>query len=251
LLYATCYCGATVYFMYNEFPDWENVDFGRLERWWKANRSKLYFQSDRRWIRSRNQWCDVVRSYTALMRRHGTQEESFGRFKTKDPKVAYRALFDEMGQIYQMGRYGLFLYLEAVHVVTGFPMSPDTMDMKDSSSESSRNGLAYAIGYPQLSVHGTNRRLPAKWIQYLQQRFDALVRERTAKDPTDGVWSLETTLCAYKKYRIGKRYVGYYLDRQGKEIAQMEDAVRDGVDWSVLWDYRRENYEACWLEEAR
>lgn len=251
-LYATCYCGATVYYVYNEFPDWENVDFGRLERWWHANRASLFFQTDRRWIRSRNQWCDVVRSYTAHIRKHGaTQEQAFNRFRTRDPHVAYRALYEDMGRIYQMGRYGLFLYLEAVHVVTGFPMAPDTMDMRESSSESSRNGLAYAIGYPQLSVHGQDRRLEPKWVRYLQTRFNELVKERAAKDPTDGVWSLETTLCAYKKYRIGKRYVGFYLDRQAREIAKMESAVRTGVDWSVLWDYRRETYEPTWLEEAK
>lgn len=250
-LYATCYCGATVYYIYNEFPDFENVDFGRLERWWAANRPKLYFQSDRRWIRSRNQWCDVIRSYDAHIRPHGNQERAFDRFRTADPHIAYRMLYEDMGKVYQMGRYGLFLYLEAVHVVTGFPMAPDTMDMKDGSSESSRNGLAYAIGYPKLSVHGKKRRLPAKWVRYLQGRFDQMVKERVAADPSDGVWSLETTLCAYKKYRIGKRYVGYYLDRQGREIRKLEDAVRDGVDWSVLWDYRRETYEPRWLEEAK
>lgn len=252
-LYATCYCGATVYYIYNEFPDFENVDFGRLERWWAANRDKLYFQTDRRWVRSRNQWCDVIRSYTCHMGRHGElgsyQESAFNRFRTSNPHVAYRMLYDDMGQIYQMGRYGLFLYLEAVHVVTGFPMAPDTMDMKDGSSESSRNGLAYAIGYPALSVHGQKRRLEPKWVRYLQQRFDEMVKERTQKDPTDGVWALETTLCAYKKYRIGKRYVGYYLDRQAREIESMESKVTDGVDWSVLWDYRRETYEPRWLKE--
>lgn len=254
-LYSTCYCGATVYYIYNEFPDFENVDFGRLERWWAENRSKLYFQSDRRWVRSRNQWCDMIRSYTVHMTRNGKpgayQEDSFNRFRTRDQHVAYRMLFEDMGKLFQMGRYGLFLYLEAVHVVTGFPMAPDTMDMNDSSSESSRNGLAYAIGYPALSVHGTKRRLDPKWVRYLQVRFDEIVKQQVQKDPTDGVWAMETTLCAYKKYRIGKRYVGYYLDRQAGEIQKMEEAVRDGVDWSVLWDYRSETYEPQWLLEAR
>jgi hypothetical protein len=250
-LYATCYCGATVYYAYNEFPDWENVDFGRLERWWAANKGSLFFQTDRRWIKSRDQWCDVVRSYTRHVAPHGTQEAAFARFRTRDERLAYKLLFEDMGRIYQMGRYGLFLYLEAVHVVTGFPMEPDTMDMRESSAESSRNGLAYAIGEPDLSVHGTGRRLNPQQVRYLQARFDTMVKEFRAQDQTDGVWSLETTLCAYKKYRIGKRYVGYYLDRQASEISKMEEDIRHGVDWSVLWDYRRETYEPRWLEEAR
>lgn len=254
-LFATCYCGPTVYYIYNEFPDFENVDFGRLERWWATNREALYFQTDRRWVRSRNQWCDMLRSYTVHMGKHGEpgsyQESTFDRYRTKNPHIAYDGLYEEMGELYQMGRYGLFLYLEAVNVTTGFPMVPRTMDMKEGSSESSRNGLAYAIGYPELSVHGKKKKLPAKWVRYLQSEFDRLVKEYKARDSSESVWSLETTLCAYKKYRIGKRYVGYYLDRQANEIRKLEQKVQTGVDWSVLWDYRRETYEPRWLSEEQ
>lgn len=250
-LFATCYCGPTVYYMYNEFPDFENVDFGRLERWWAANKSALYFQTDRRWVRSRNQWCDMLRSYTCRVGRHGSQEAAFNRFRTKNPYIAYDGLYEEMGNLYQMGRYGLFLYLEAVNVTTGFPMKPRTMDMKQGSSESSRNGLAYAIGSPELSVHGKKNKLPAYWVRHLQSKFNDLAKRQVAIDPTDSVWSLETTLCAYKKYCIGKRYVGYYLDRQANEIRKLEQAVPNGVDWSVLWDYRRETYEHRWLAEMQ
>ena len=36
-LYACCYCVPTVYYIYNEFPDYENVSIKRLENWWKIN----------------------------------------------------------------------------------------------------------------------------------------------------------------------------------------------------------------------
>jgi hypothetical protein len=39
-LFATCYSATTVYYIYNEFPDYENVDVGRLQRWWDSNRDK-------------------------------------------------------------------------------------------------------------------------------------------------------------------------------------------------------------------
>ena len=63
-LYASCYCGATTYWIYNEFPDYENVDIGRVNRWWVAGgRERSLFQTDRRWVRSRNQFAQMVESY--------------------------------------------------------------------------------------------------------------------------------------------------------------------------------------------
>jgi hypothetical protein len=153
----------------------------------------------------------------------------------------YEAAYSHMSGLYQFGRFAMFLYLEAVHVVTGFPMEPRTMDLREA--ESCRNGLALAIGRPDLNRHGTTK-ASGKEIRFLQHEFDKLVLESKF-----GVWNLETTLCAYKKYRMGKRFIGYYLARQRAEIRHLQNQVRDGVDWSVLWDYRRETYDEKFTRE--
>lgn len=246
-LYATCYCGPTVYYIYNEFPDFENVDEARLERWWFANKEKLYFQTDRRWVRSRNQWCDIFRSY----KRHVgklTQEQLFSTFKTSCPFQTYDNAWAAMSNVYQFGRFAMFLYLEAVHVVTGFPMKPRTMDLREA--ESCRNGLAFALGRPDLNTHEGARITPAQ-INWLQVEFDKMTFRMQKADPRNTVWNIETSLCAYKKYIMGKRWVGFYLDRQGEEITKLEQKVRDGVCWQVLWDYRKETYKTRFLKELR
>ena len=53
---------------------------------------------------------------------------------------------------------------------------------------------------------------------------------------------LETTLCAFKKtFRIKNgRYLGYYLDRQFEDIKQVENDLWPGIDWSLLWQGRKE-----------
>jgi len=72
------------------------------------------------------------------------------------------------------------------------------------------------------------------------------------------VWAIETILCAFRKYQrtlegkagaLGKRWVGYYLDRQADEIAQMQARVQHGVSWNVLWQYRKETYLSSVLAE--
>ncbi len=246
-LYATCYCGPTAFYMYNEFPDFENVDAERLRRWWDQNRQRLYFQSDRRWVRSRNQFVDMFLSYRNKIGRM-RQEQLFRSFQTPDPRGTYERAWQEMSQLYQFGRFAMFLYLEAVHVVTLFPMKPPGMNM--SEAESCRNGLALAIGRPDLNTHDSGSKISMQNQVYLQAQFNALVAKMERDNPRNTVWNIETTLCAYKKYRYGKRFVGYYLNRQADEITTMQLAVPDGVDWSMLWTYRKETYRKKFLKEA-
>lgn len=67
LLYSTCYCVPTVYYLYNEFPDYWHADIGRIERFWKANKQHLIFQTDRKWIKNNDQFADVIRSYREMV----------------------------------------------------------------------------------------------------------------------------------------------------------------------------------------
>lgn len=251
-LFASCYCAPTVYYIYNEFPDYETVDVDRLQRWWDANREKLLFQTDRRWVRSRNQFVDIFKSYRALIGSL-TQQQKFLSLKTPRKQATYRNCYQEFSQVYQFGRFALFLYLEAVHVVTGYPMEPDTLDLKEA--ESSRNGVAYALGYDQwITGKETGKtKLNAIALSKLQSGFWDIVQAVRQARPGQraDIWNVETTLCAYKKYKRGDRYVGYYLDRQGKEIQQLQSKVKDGVDWSVLWDFREETFGRSLLLERR
>lgn len=251
-LFATCYCAPTVYYIYNEFPDYETVDVDRLQRWWDANREKLLFQTDRRWVRSRNQFVDIFKSYRALIEGL-TQHQKFLSLKTPHLQATYRNCYQEFSQVYQFGRFALFLYLEAVHVVTEYPMEPDTLDLKEA--ESSRNGVAYALGYDQwITGKETGKtKLNAITLSKLQAGFWDIVQAVRKARPGHraDIWNVETTLCAYKKYKRGDRYVGYYIDRQGKEIQQLQGKIKDGVDWSVLWDFREETFDSRFLRERQ
>jgi hypothetical protein len=55
-------------------------------------------------------------------------------------------------------------------------------------------------------------------------------------------FNLETVACAFKKIfrENDSRYIGYYLDRQAKDINDIESKGWYGVDWSLLWQAREE-----------
>lgn len=240
-LYATCYSTTTTFFLYNEFPDYATVNLDRLSRWWEANRPRLIFQTDRRWCRSRNQFVDCVASYQRWV---GPRRQA-DHFATR---LSYQALYREAEAIHTFGRFTLFLYLEMLATLCNLPIEPDTIDW--ANAESSRNGLCFALGRDDLMNHHTKQRLTAPQLAALDADF-ALVRRRLEEvsQTHTNLWNIETTLCAYKKHCLGKRWVGYYIERMRRELEQMTASVPEGVCWDVLWQFRRETYAPVYLKE--
>jgi hypothetical protein len=154
-LYSTCYCGPTAYYMFNEFPDYELIDLDRLEKWWKDNKHKLIFTTDRAWIRSRDQFVDIIRSYQKITGK--SQIIKYESLKENNKQKTYQNCFKEFSKVYQMGRFTLFIYLDVIHHITGYPIEPDGIDLK--YAESSRNGLCYAIGREDLITDKNNKKL--------------------------------------------------------------------------------------------
>jgi len=239
-VYALTYCGASTFFVYNEFPDFENLDSGRMNRWWYSyGREQIICQTDRRWCRSRNQFVDAIESYRKWVG-HQTQAEHFARVATgATPEERYNRLYKSAECLYTFGQFSLFLYLEALHTITSLNLAPTDLDL--DKAWSCRYGLYYAYGLDD-------------WITDLEAPIPIEARSQTTEAWTDlrlrlsqlptppTVWQTETVLCAYRKYHRGKRYLGYYVDRQALEIAKMQDHVRTGVCWDVLWQFRDETY---------
>lgn len=243
-LYATCYSAPTAFYIYNEFPDFENVDIGRLRRWWAANKNNCVFQTDRRWVKSNDQFPDIYLSYKKFVGgEHMKQRWRFMIMDTANPQTTYDLAMDECSDIYTFGRFTLFIYLEMIHVLTGFPLEPTRLDLK--FADSSRNGLAFALGKTGMMNHNNHHRLSSFEYKLLNQgmaRVMAHVKKRGIEHST--IWNVETTLCAFKKFKLGKkRWVGYYIQRMKKEIEKMETNVTEGVCWDVLWQFRKETYE--------
>lgn len=258
-LFSTNYCVATTFFMYNEFPDFATVDVGRLQRWWNANRAKLIFQTDRAWIRSRNQFVDVFRSYRAQVKRWSGGQMSQAIAISRaigtvvDKFIAYDNLCRNFA-ILLFGRFTMFLYSELLDNVCGLNIGV-RFDL--SEAESSRNGLVFALGLEDFAYTGrTGKALPANVLDYLNKGL-SFIAYRIQQEPIlprhKSLWSIETTLCAYKKYKLGKRYVGYYIERMRREIAKLETATDKahggGICWLPLWQFRNETYNPKFLSE--
>jgi hypothetical protein len=244
-VYALTYCGASTFFVYNEFPDYENLDSGRMNRWWYSyGREQIICQTDRRWCRSRNQFVDAIESYRKWVGSR-TQAEHFAQFTGATPEERYKKLYKSAEQLYTFGQFSLFLYLEALHTITPLELAPTDLDLEKAWS--CRYGLYYAYGMDEF-ITDLEAPIPPEAKVPTAQAWDDLTTTFSLQTthpnghPAPTVWQIETTLCAYRKYHRGKRYIGYYVDRQALEIAKMQDHVRHGVAWDVLWQFRDETY---------
>ena len=230
-LYGTCYSATTTFYVYNEFPDYELVDVNRLNQWWKDNKHNLIFQTDRLRIKSNNQFIESFVSYRNLCK--GSQQRYFNSRSSDE-------IYNKILAIKYFGRFTLFNYLDVLNQVTDITLKPRYLNMMEA--ESCRNGLAFAIGREDLikeNISGNDARL-------LHNEFINTMRSHKGN-----IFQVETTLCAYKKYRYGKRYVGYYIDRMYNEIKTMEGRVTEGVAWEVLWQFREETYNKKYLSEYK
>ena len=190
-------------------------------------------------------WCslgDLV-SKKALL-----QDDFFSSLCTGNNDSNYDKVYKATGDIYTFGRFTLFIYLEMLHVLTDLPIEPTILDL--SEAESCRNGVVYAFNRRNLNTHGTDKKLTKQEILLLQNDFSEIMEMVQLLDiEHKSIWNVETTLCAYKKYRLGKRYVGFYIERAGKEIEKMQQAITEGVDWTPLWEFRKETYNHSLLKE--
>lgn len=229
-LYSTCYCAPTVYYMYNEFPDYENVNVARLERWWKANKSKLVFQTDRLRIKTQNKFVETFLSYQHMLNGR-TQQEKMSEWITPYNQHTYNNAYEGVTWVRNVGRFTAFIWLEMISVLTDFKCVPDRLEWK--FADNCRKGLCYA-----------HNREDDQSVEEMDVMMSWLVRYfKAQKCEHSNIYNIETTLCAFKKHVHGKRYVGYYIDRQLKEIEKMEASVTTGVHWGVLYDFRDETYK--------
>jgi len=227
-LYGCTYSAVTVFHMYNEFPDPDRVDITRMQRWWDNNREHVIFQTDRARVRSNNQFVDAVISYCNL-----TRGAAARYFNTNDPAEMY----DRVTAIHTFGRFTAFNMLDAINTITHQHVMLPYLDMREAVS--CRNGVAYAIGREDLV---TKDKLPASDLRLLHRAMCHLVENNKGN-----IFNIETTLCAYNKYRKGQRFVGYYIDRHKKELLKYERAVPEGVCWDVLWHFRAETFDQQYL----
>ena len=230
-LYGTNYCATTTFLMYNDFPDFELVNVKRLEKWWQEKKSSIIFQSDRLRIKTGNAFIPAFISYKQLVKNN--QEAYFKQAKSS------KEVYDLITNIKHFGRFSCFNYLDVLNQITNTKFAPKYLNMMEA--ESCRKGLCYALGKEEWVKKKITKSIAVelhnKFVDYLGKL-------------NGNIYQIETTLCAYHKYRKGQRYIGYYIERMRKEIEKTEQK-HYGVAWETLWQFRKETFDKKYLNEYK
>ena len=152
----------------------------------------------------------------------------------------WKQCYDKITAIKNFGRFSAFNYLDVLNQITDTTYAPTYLNMIEA--ESCRNGLCYAIGKEEW----VNAKMTKSMAIELHNNFLDFL-----KIYPGNIYQIETTLCAYKKYRHNQRYVGFYIERMRKEIEKMQNKFKEGIAWEVLWQFREETFEKKYLNEYK
>lgn len=243
-LYGNTYQLATAWVIANEFPDFENVDLERLEKWNAENYKRLRYQNDQKW--QKNHLPKMFESYRRnVLKNHKNQEEFFKSICCSEDKNEnfdnlYKYIVDNF---YKFGRYSAWFYIQTLKETCNLNVEPRDLLLNDDNTHAQRDGLLYSVGLDELT--GDKKLYKDKeLIEFLNEvSFNFMSdMKKSYPDLKCDMFLLETVLCAFKKTFREKngRYLGYYLDRQFEDIKQVENDGWEGINWKLLWDGRNE-----------
>lgn len=259
-LYANTYQVPTAYLLFNEFPDYENVDQERLDKWNTANYLRLIYQTDCKY--NKGHLGIMFKSYREVV---GSSQVLF--FKKLCNSLDHKENYENirkvvMSKFHKFGRYTTWFYGQALKDCVGLPIDPTSLLFGEEGSDSHTDGMCYVANRPdQLTryydaegkKHKSYRVMPPAVKRELQELADDIIAEIKTRFPDvhPDYYTMETCLCSYKKLfrRSQGRYLGYYLDRQAEDIKKTQDQGWSGVDWQILWDYRAEYIQSYFVRE--
>lgn len=249
-LYGVFYHPGSVFYVMQEFPEFEKVDLDRLRQWHAANWKQLQYNTDRKY--EKGHFVEMFESYCATVggQTPTTQEDYFAKLLTSSsPVVNFHNVTTALRKLLRFGRYSVYIYTECLARCMGMPIKADTIFLRESDSP--RAGLCKVLGKDDWAKGSLAKE---SWL-WLEREADKLMREIQKEYPELGMdcWFMESCLCAYKGFfRPTKgRYLPYYLDRMEHEISQMRGLeLTSGIEWKVLSQFRSETIIPEYLGEA-
>ena len=208
-LYGLTYSVTTAILIFREFPSLGGIrSRNELSRFWKENKHRLYFNRDRRYIKSNDQFTDAIvglRTYEGSMGlynnlRNLTDEEIYHRIVKHWP---------------YFGRHAAFLFFDAYSKMLRNGECSLSSIFNWNEARTIAEGLALAVYDDEMYQRIRNKE---KFSFEDTKKLNSLVR-KLEQDCGANFTDIESTICAYSKLFKGTRYLGYYIDRFQEELS--------------------------------
>lgn len=221
-IYGTSYsCTTTIRFL-TEFETVKKATPMRLEAFWESQKSTLWYQPDKRYLKSNNQVVPAIESIRKLSR--GDMVNYLVPLLEKGFDTAYKEIIKNWRFF---GPSGAYLFFDAIYAyVPELYSEPEALDWKHCG-QTVPEGMAQLLGLDEQALHEAPYDIP---------RYNRVVQGMVKKEG----WNknvIESNLCFFRKLFKGTRYLGYYADRQLTECLATAHIVQKtcGVD---IWKLR-------------
>lgn len=242
--YATVYNIPSAIFMLFELRDIVDDPDG----WCEANREKLIFQSDRRYMRCNN----ALERTLGHFSRNLAGGESYVRATVKDGRIDTERAVELCQEWPNFGRFGAYLFTETLTYVMGLESdNAPRFDFRNGSTATS--GLMNVYGFDaEADEFDRSKRIPESMSLEQLDALLATIAEEVGRSGGNTDYScLETSLCAYRKFHKGTRYNGYYLDRQLEELVEYPGINPESCSYvNELYELRSELFPWTMLGEC-
>lgn len=185
-----------------------------IDKWVAENKSKLIFQSDRKYVRMLDNFNGCIKFYKDNLQ----SVEAFLCGITAGKTLIIEKALQKVEKWFFFGRFSAFLFLETFTALTDFAIENTTIDWKNGDTATS--GLMNLFGLDNSANYFDKTGKIPDNLDYNKMNNMLLITLKEIKKHggDDNVTGVETSLCAYRKFFKGSRYNGFYLDRMLEEI---------------------------------
>ncbi len=214
LIFGTTYQSEMSWVIYNQFPNFWDIDLEKMQQWNSANMSRQKYARDCKYNKGRI--TDQVASMREVIGPYLSIENFFDSVLGKDEDRNFKEVYTVVKEnFYKFGRMTTWLLCQTLYETAGLPVKPSTMLASDPSSWSVRSGLMYVYGRDDMiEAKDKNVRMSKAdlaWVDYKEHELLAKSLEFLGSDYNGMLtyYTLESHLCQYKKLMLGGDYAGH------------------------------------------
>lgn len=214
LLFGMTYQSEMAWVIYNEFPNFWDIDLEQLQAWNVQNMGRQKYARDCKYNKGRI--ADQVRSIREVVGPSKSLKKFFESRVQESENDTFFTIYNEAkDSFYKFGRMTSWLLCQTLTETANLPAKPDTMLAADPSSWSVRSGLMYVYNRDDL-IEAKDKslklsRADIEWVNHKEaELFDRAKSYLGAKhEPMFSHYLLESHLCQYKKLMLGGDYAGH------------------------------------------
>lgn len=214
LIFGMTYQSEMSWVIYNEFPDFGEIDLEKMQEWNVKNLPRQRYARDCKYNKGRI--TDQVASIKENIGPKSTLKDYFYSLTQDSKEGTFDRVYSEVNdKFYKFGRMTTWLLCQTLYETADFPVAPRTMLASDPSSWSVRSGLMYAYGRDEL-IEAKNKKLrltkeDIAWVEFKEQEIFETAKNYLGNkyEKIFTPYLLESHLCQYKKLMLGGDYSGH------------------------------------------